>query len=69
MKGKLIFALVIVVLLVSLFIQNTQNVIYRLFFWNISISQLVLVPLLVFLGFLVGFIVGSMARKDKAKGA
>ena len=29
---------------------------------------MILVPLIALLGFLVGFIVGSLARKEKAKG-
>ncbi|MDD8016629.1 MAG: LapA family protein [Acidobacteriota bacterium] len=69
MKAKLVIALVLVALLVVLFIQNTQNVTYRLYFWSVSISQMILVPLIALLGFLVGFIVGSLARKDKVKGA
>lgn len=68
MKAKLAIALVLVVLLAVLFIQNTQNVTYRLYFWSVSISQMILVPLIALLGFLVGFIVGSLARKEKAKG-
>ncbi|HOI44866.1 MAG TPA: LapA family protein [Candidatus Aminicenantes bacterium] len=69
MKAKLVVALALVALLAVLFIQNTQNVTYRLYFWSVSISQMILVPLIALLGFLVGFIVGSLARKDKVKGA
>ncbi len=63
MKAKIALVLVLVVLLGVLLIQNTQVVTYRLYFWTISMSQVILVPLIALAGFLIGYISGTMRRK------
>jgi len=60
MKPKIIFVLVLFVLFVIILIQNTQVVTYRLFFWKISISQVILVPLIMLIGFVIGFIIAKV---------
>jgi uncharacterized integral membrane protein len=62
MKFKWITALVIIVLMSILFLQNAQVVTYRFLFWEMSISQLVLLPLTTLIGFVIGFIVGKLTR-------
>jgi uncharacterized integral membrane protein len=59
MKIKLIIGLILLVLLAVLLIQNTQVVTFRLYFWKIAISQIILVPLAVILGFILGFLVAK----------
>ena len=65
MKTKLLIAAVLLVLLAILLIQNTQEVTFRMFFWKISMSQMILVPLAVLVGFLFGYFVGLTGRKKK----
>lgn len=65
MKAKAIVGIALVVLLVVLLVQNTAVVTYRLLFWTISLSQIVLVPLIAVLGFVIGYIAGSMRRRRK----
>lgn len=55
MKPKTIILLVAVGLFIILLIQNSGAVRYRLFFWEINISQVILVPFIFFLGFLAGY--------------
>ena len=55
MKTKTIILLVAVGLFVILLVQNSGAVRYRLFFWEINISQVILVPFIFFLGFLAGY--------------
>jgi uncharacterized integral membrane protein len=43
--------------------QNTAIVTYRLFFWTVSLSQVVLVPVVAVIGFLLGLAVGALRRK------
>jgi uncharacterized integral membrane protein len=64
-KPKTILALVILVLAAVLFIQNTQVVTYRAFLWSVSISQVILLPAALFLGFLVGFLVGKTSGRGR----
>ena len=42
-----------------LVLQNTDVVTIQFLVWNISMSGIILLPLLVIAGFLVGFIVGK----------
>lgn len=67
MKLKLIAALVISALVVILLVQNKQVVTYRLFFWQISISQIILVPMILIVGFILGFIVAKLRKRRSVK--
>jgi uncharacterized integral membrane protein len=66
MKTKIIIVAVLLVLLAILLIQNTQEVIFRMFFWKISMSQMILVPLAVLVGFVFGYFVAKMGREKKS---
>jgi uncharacterized integral membrane protein len=63
MKVKIVLALILLVLLGILLIQNTEIVTYRVYFWTISMSQMILAPLVAVAGFLIGYIFGTMRRK------
>jgi uncharacterized integral membrane protein len=63
MKSKIILALILVALLAVLLVQNTEIVTFRFYFWTVSLSQVILVPLVAGVGFLAGFLVGAMVRK------
>ncbi|UCC40530.1 MAG: LapA family protein [Candidatus Aminicenantes bacterium] len=63
MKTKVIIVLILMALFLIILIQNTQIVTYRLYFWKISISQIILVPLVMLFGFVVGFIVAKLTGR------
>lgn len=63
MKPKVILALIILALAAVLLIQNTQVVTYRLYFWSVSVSQIILLPLAVLVGFIVGFLLAKMTGR------
>jgi uncharacterized integral membrane protein len=65
MKMKLIIGLILLILLAVLLVQNTQVVTFRLYFWKIAISQIILVPLAVILGFILGFLVAKVSGGEK----
>lgn len=69
---KIIIALVLVVLVVILLFQNTQQVVtLNLFFWEISMSQIILIPLVLVLGFVAGYLVATFrgkARREREPG-
>ena len=67
MKTKIILVLILAALLFVLLIQNTAIITYRLYFWTISISQIILVPLVALAGFLLGYILGSLRKTGKEK--
>jgi len=70
MKPKTIIILVFIALLVVVLIQNlkiiTRLETFRLFFWQISISLIILVPLMFIVGFILGFLVAKLYRQRKA---
>jgi len=66
MKAKLLIAAVLLVLLAILLIQNTQEVTFRMFFWKISMSQMILVPLAVLVGFLFGYFIAKVGKEKKS---
>ncbi len=63
MKAKVILIAVLVLLLAVLLLQNTQEVVFRVFFWTISMSQMILVPLAVFVGFVAGYVAARMGKR------
>jgi uncharacterized integral membrane protein len=65
MKTKLWIVAVLLVLLIILLFQNTQEVVFRIYFWKISMSQIILVPLAVLVGFLFGYFVAKTRNGKK----
>jgi len=65
MKAKIILVLALFALLAVLLAQNTGIVTYRLLFWTVSLSQVVIVPLVALAGFGLGFVVGTARRRMK----
>ena len=63
MKSKLILIAVLFVLIAVIFLQNPGEVIYRIYFWRISLSQMILLPLTLLAGFFLGFSVATLRRR------
>ncbi len=59
MKPITIVILVLVALFVIILVQNTQVVTLRLLFWKLGMSQIILVPLTMLIGFIIGYIVAK----------
>jgi uncharacterized integral membrane protein len=58
MKPKMIGILILGILFLIILLQNTQVVSLRLLFWEISMSRIILFPLVLLTGFIIGFFVG-----------
>lgn len=59
MKLKVAFLLAGIVLGITILLQNTQVVTLRLLFWHVSMSQIILVPIILVIGFIIGFLIGK----------
>ena len=68
MQAKTIVVLVLIGLFLIILVQNTQVVTLRLLFWKIDLSQIILVPLTMLLGFILGYIVAKIARDGRKTG-
>ena len=64
MRPKFIVLLVLIALFLIILIQNTQVVTLRLFFWKVGMSQIILIPLTMAIGFVVGFVVSRVTGKQ-----
>ncbi len=65
MKAKLIVMLVLIILFLIILIQNTQVIDLNLFFWTISMSQIILIVFVLLGGFILGFLTSMLSRKRK----
>jgi uncharacterized integral membrane protein len=63
MKLKTIIILILVALFVVIIIQNTQAVTIQILFWRISMSRIIFIPLLMLLGFVIGFLAAQAIKK------
>ncbi|MDW7759556.1 MAG: LapA family protein [Acidobacteriota bacterium] len=63
MKAKIILAVVLTALVVVLFFQNREIVTFKIYFWTIGISQVILVPVMVLAGIIIGYLLGTVRRE------
>jgi uncharacterized integral membrane protein len=58
MKPKFIFGIIIGVLFSIILLQNTQIVSFKFLFWEFSMSRIILLPLVMAIGVIIGFFIG-----------
>jgi uncharacterized integral membrane protein len=62
MKAKAIVILIFVGLFLVLLVQNRDVVPFRFLFWTISGAKLFMMTLVMFIGFVVGFLVARFVK-------
>jgi uncharacterized integral membrane protein len=67
MSVKSIVVLIIACLLLIVILQNTQVVTFRLFFWKIGMSRIILLMLTLVVGFALGYTVAGFGGKKAQK--
>ena len=67
MKIKTYLILTILLLVIIVFVQNTEVVDFKIYFWEISISRIILLPALLVIGFVVGYITAKIHRYKSKK--
>ncbi len=63
MKPKAIAMLILSGLFLIIFLQNTQVVSVQFLFWKISMSRIILLPLMIIIGFIAGFLTSRKSFK------
>ncbi len=58
MKPKVIVILVLSVISLIFILQNSKDVTIQLLFWTVSASRIIMILGLLFIGFVVGFLLG-----------
>ncbi len=67
MKPKTIIILVLIVLFLILLIQNTKVVEFKIYFWTISMSRIIIYPAILIIGFIIGYFMAIISKKKKGK--
>lgn len=69
-KPKFIVITTIIVLLLILLLQNSDVVSLKIYFWEVSMSRIIFFPILILIGFIVGFVVAKVipSRRTRKKG-
>ena len=62
-KTKTIFIVILAIIALILIAQNTRVVPLQLLFWQIWMSQIVLIILMLAIGFAIGFILAKATKK------
>ncbi len=63
MKPKVIFILALILLFIIILAQNHYIITLRLLFWRIEMSQIILIALVLFGGFIIGYLTSMLTRK------
>jgi putative membrane protein len=69
MRPKTIIILILLLFCLVILIQNTQVVTLRVLFWHITMSRILLIPLLLVIGFVVGYLMAAVKGRQKEKSA
>ncbi|MBC8385232.1 MAG: LapA family protein [Candidatus Cloacimonetes bacterium] len=67
MKPKTIIILVLIILFLILLIQNTEVVDFKIYFWTISMSRIIIYPAILITGFIIGYIAAVISKKKNLK--
>ena len=67
MRPKTIIVLVLLLLSLVILIQNTQVVTLQVFFWHITMSRILLIPILILVGFIIGYLVAMLRKRTKGQ--
>jgi len=66
-NAKTIILIVVLVLFLVILFQNMSAVTLKMLFWRIEAPQIILIPLTMLLGFVIGFAVAKLTGKGKKK--
>jgi uncharacterized integral membrane protein len=67
MKFKAILAVFIFILIAVFFLQNTFSIEFKLYFWTLTLPLYILLPTILLIGFIIGYIVAKINRRKLVK--
>jgi len=62
MKPKTIIILILLIICLVILIQNTEVVTLQVFLWSITMSRILLIPLLIIIGFVIGYLAAALKK-------
>ena len=63
MKIKAVIITVLIMILFTIIVQNTEAVPFKLLFWELSLSMIVWLLLVLIIGFVLGYIIGTIKER------
>lgn len=63
MNVKTLVVAVLVVLSLVILFQNTQTVTLKFLFWQVTVSRIILIPLFVGMGFMMGYVAAKVGKR------
>jgi len=67
MKVRSIILIICLIVVTVISTQNTHGITLKFLFWNISISLIILMYILIALGFMIGFSYNTISKRIKGK--
>jgi uncharacterized integral membrane protein len=67
MKPKNVIILISALIFIIILLQNTQVINFNFLFWTISMSQIILLFIVIVLSFLMGYFSHMLKNKNKTK--
>lgn len=64
MKVQWIIIGILAILFIIIIIQNSEVVTYKIFFWEISISRIILIPIFMIIGFIIGIFIPKRRKRS-----
>ena len=64
-KPRVIAVIVIAILALIILLQNMATVTFSLFFWQVQVSQLLLVLIMLIIGYALGFLTAKIGRSKE----
>jgi putative membrane protein len=61
-KGKLILVIVLAALVLIALIQNRGQAEFSFLFWKMSLSKVILIPVVLLIGFVIGYFAGRRPK-------
>ena len=65
MKPKTVIILIIFVLFLIVLLQNTQVVTLRFLFWEISMSRIILLAVVLLIGVVIGYVAAGIGGRER----
>jgi len=62
LKPKTIVLLILCLLFIIILLQNTEVVSFQILFWKLTMSRIILLPLVLLAGLIAGFIIGRKSQ-------
>jgi uncharacterized integral membrane protein len=62
---RIVVLIVVIILFLVVLFQNTTDVTLRILFWRVSAPQIILIPVTLLIGFVLGYVLAKLTGRAK----